>query len=86
MDERYDKTYKAWEGAKAEAAEWKTKYVELENKSKLEKEMRESMIKEVQTRYGALKEVIFEHSHKILGKFFNFCCSISKYIESPCIA
>ena len=85
MDKRYDKTYKALE-VKAEAAEWKAKYVELENKSKLEKEMRESTIKEVQTRHDALEEVVFEHSRKILGKFFNFCCSIIKSIESPCIA
>jgi len=86
MDERYNKTYKAWEGAKAEAAEWKAKHDEVKRQAELEKEMRESTIKEVQTRYDDLENVVFEHSRKILGKFFNFCCSISKSIESPCIA
>ena len=86
MDERYAETYKAWEGAKADAAEWRTKHDELSRKADREQEMRESTIKEVQTRLDALKEVIFEHSRKILGKLFNFRCSISKSIKSPCIA
>ena len=73
MEERYDKTYKAWEGAKAEAAEWRTKHDEPSRKAEREQEMRESTIKEVQTRLDALKEVFFEHSRKILGKLFNFC-------------
>ena len=85
MDERYNKTYKAWEDAKAEAAEWKTKHDELKRRAEQEQEMRESTIKEVQTRYDDLEKVGSEQSRNILGKFFNFCCSISKSIESPCI-
>ena len=85
MDERYNKTYKAWEDAKAEAAEWRTKHDELKRQAELEKETRESTIKEVQTRYDDLENILLEHSRKILGKFFNFCCSIIKSIESPCI-
>ena len=47
MEERYDKTYKAWEGAKAEAVEWRTKHDELSRKADREQAMRESTIKEV---------------------------------------
>ena len=86
MDERYAETYKAWESAKAKAAEWRTKHDELHRQAGREQEMRESTIKEVQTRFDAPKEVIFEHASKILGKFFNVCCSIGKSTESPCIA
>ena len=85
MDERYADTYKAWEGAKAEAAEWRTKHDELHRQAGREQEMRESTIKEVQTRFDALKEMIFEHASKILGKFFDIWCSIVETAESPCI-
>ena len=47
LDERYAETYKAWEGAKADAVEWRTKHDEPSRKADREQEMRESTIKEV---------------------------------------
>ena len=85
MNKRYEETYKAWESSNAEAAEWKTKYDELKRAAAAEKEMRESTIKDVQTRYNDLEEVMLEHSRKILGKLFQSCCSIDNSVESPCV-
>ena len=86
MTKRYDETYKSWESSKVEAAELKTKYDDLKLKADREKEMRESTIKDVQTRYNDLEKVVLEHSHKIFGKLLNLCCSINNSMESPCVA
>ena len=85
MNTRYDETYKSWESSKVEAAELKTKYDDLKLKADREKEMRESTIKDVQTRYNDLEKVVLEHSRKILGKLFNFVAPIDNFIESPCV-
>ena len=85
MNKRYDETYKSWESSKAEAAELKTQYDDLKRKADQEKEMRESTIKDVQTRYDDLEKLVLEHSHKILGKLFNFVAPIDNFIESPCV-
>ena len=85
MEDRYNTTYKACEGVKAEAAEWREKFSALELKKVKEQTAMESTITGLQTRHDALKKVVLEHCRRILGKYPHFFSLATERSESPSI-